>query len=108
MRRLILVAAAAATMAIPVTVAVVGSSSPAFASSSLTCKKLAGNVNNNITLSKCSVPKADKNTYKTATAVSLDLAEGGTITWHSSGATTVINAPTLSTGPGTCKKGNTE
>jgi hypothetical protein len=105
-RRILTLAAVAAAFTIPVSAAtvVLGSSSPASASSSLSCAKLTGNINNNVTITKCTpLTKAEKKTYKSGSAVALDLAEGGTITWSSSGATTIISAPTLTTGPGTCK-----
>jgi hypothetical protein len=89
--------AALGALAIPTTV-LVATSSPAGASSSLTCKKVSGSITGTTTISKCSVPKADKKTYKSASGNSTVLAGGGNITWKSSGATTSISAPTISSG----------
>lgn len=109
MRRLIMIVAALATMAVPTTIAVVALSSPATAAVSLTCKKLTGSTNGPVTAKKCSVIKADKKLYKTLSAPSaIDLATGGTLTWSSSGTTTVVGAPTLSSPTGNCPKKDTE
>jgi hypothetical protein len=108
MRRILLMTAAVAAAAIPASVVIVGTSTPAFASYSLTCAKMSGTDTGTVTISKCDVPKADKKTYKSASGAAAALESGGTITWSSSGATTTIAKPTLSSGPGTCKKGDTE
>ncbi len=111
MRRILMAAAAATALSVPVaTVVVTSGSSPAFAASSLTCKKLTGTATSTVTISKCSpLTKAEKKTYKSATGSSASLATGGTITWSTSGATTVIGKPTVtSPGQGRCKKGSTE
>ncbi len=110
MRRIFLAAAAVGALSIPATVAVVGNAAPAFASSSLTCSKLVGTATGTVTISKCTpLSKADKKLYKAATGSSATLASGGAITWSSSGNTTVLNKPAVSSpGQGGCKKGSTE
>jgi hypothetical protein len=99
MRRVLLAVAAAVSFSVPASVALVGTSSPAFASSSLTCMKLSGNFNSSITIKKCSVPPADTKTYKSASVVVSTLASGGTFTWSKSGATTTLG-PAIITSPG--------
>jgi hypothetical protein len=109
MRRLILVVAAVATVAVPTSIAVVALAPPATAAVSLTCSKLSGTTNGPVTAKKCSVIKADKKTYKSLTAPSaIDLATGGTLTWSSSGTTTVIGAPTVTSPTGNCPTKDTE
>jgi hypothetical protein len=111
MRRFVLAAAAVAALSVPVaTIAVSASSSPAFAASSLTCKKLTGNLSSTVTISKCSpLTKQEKAGYKSASGASASLATGGTITWSNSNTTTTISQPTVtSPGQGRCKKNNTE
>ena len=62
-----------------------------------------------VTVKKCSVVKADKKLYKSLTAASgIDLAAGGTLTWSSSGTTTVIGAPTVTSPTGNCPTKDTE
>ena len=109
MRRILLAVAAAVSFSVPASVALIGTSSPAFASSSLTCMKLGGNFNTSITTKKCSVPPADKKTYKSASVVVSTLASGGTFTWSSSGATTTLGPASItSPGRGRCGKYDTE
>ncbi len=109
MRRVLLAVAAAVSFSVPASVALVGTSSPAFASSSLTCTKLGGNFNTSITIKKCSVPSADKKTYKSASVVVATLASGGTFRWSSSGATTTLfPASITSPGRGRCGPYDTE
>jgi hypothetical protein len=104
MRRLLTVAAIAAAISIPASVASVGVvSGTAFASSGVTCAKLKGTISTTVTVSKCS-PSAGKG-YKSASAPSADLATGGSITWSNSGATTTIgNASYAAVTPNVCKK----
>ncbi len=67
MRRVLVAAATALALSVPASVAsiaFVGSSSPAFASSSLTCARVKGKFSGSMTIEKCSVPSADKKTYK--------------------------------------------
>ena len=94
----------------PASIAIVGTSSPAFASSSLSCKKMTGNASSTVTISKCTpLTKAEKKLYKSASGNSVARETGGTITWSSSGNTTTIGKPTVtSPGQGRCKKGNDE
>jgi hypothetical protein len=109
MRRLLLVVAAVATVAVPSSIAVVALAPPATAAVSLTCTKLSGSVSGPVTVKKCSVVKADKKLYKTLTATSgIDLASGGTLTWSSSGTTTVIGAPTVTSPTGNCPTKDSE
>jgi len=109
MRRLILMVAAVATVAVPTSIALVAQAPPAFASVSLTCAKLKGTTNGPVTAKKCSVTKADKKLYKTLTAPSaIDLATGGTLTWSSSGQTVTVGSPALSSPSGNCPSKDTE
>ena len=110
-RRVLTLAAVAAAFTIPISTAtvVLGGSSPATASSSLSCAKLTGNISTTVTISKCTpLTKAEKKTYKSASASTGVIASGGALTWSSSGTTTVISAPVTSSGPGTCPKADTE
>jgi hypothetical protein len=108
MRRLLTVAAAAAALSIPASVASVGlvSSGSAFAATGITCKGLAGTITGNITISKCTPSGGAK--YATASAPASSLATGGKITWKSSGATTTVSLTVTSPGKGKCAAGSTE
>ena len=108
MRRLLTVAAAAAALSIPASVAGVGlvSSGSAFAATGITCKGLAGTITGTITISKCTPTGGAK--YTTATAPAKSLARVGTITWHSSGAKTTVTLTVTSPTPGKCAAGSTE
>jgi hypothetical protein len=107
MRRLLTVAAIAAAISIPASVATLGVAGPAFAASSITCTSLKGSDSGAVTIGKCS-PSGGKE-YKTASGTAASLATGGTITWKSSKATTTIgDTSTSSPGQGGCKKGSTE
>jgi hypothetical protein len=70
---------AVASLSIPAaSIAVVGTSSPALAASSLTCKKLVGNISSTVTVSKCSpLTKAEKNPCKSASGAAGSLARMG-------------------------------
>lgn len=109
MRRLLMGVAALTTVALPISVAVVVSAPAANAASSLTCAKIKGTETGAVTVLKCSVTKADKKTYKEATAAHASaLITGGSLVWSSSGTTTTVSAPTLSTPPaGTCSAKDT-
>jgi hypothetical protein len=109
MRRILMAAAALGALSIPASVAVIGSSSQAFASSSLSCAKLKGTDTSTVTVLKCSpLTKAEKKPYKEATGSSTELATGGTLTW-SGGTTTIISKPSTTTEtPGACKTGDEE
>ena len=109
MRRLILVGAVVATMAIPTSIAVTTLAPQAGAAVSLTCAKLKGTTNGPVTASKCSVSKADRKLFKKLTAPSaISLATGGTLTWSSSGETVTIGSPNLVSGSGGCPPKDTE
>jgi hypothetical protein len=109
MRRLLLVAATAVALSVPVSVGLVGTSSPAFAGSSLTCANVYGHFNANIEIRKCTVPSTDKKSYRSATVVVSTLASGGTFTWSTSKATTTLGPATISSpGQGRCAKYFTE
>jgi hypothetical protein len=109
MRRLLMGVAALTTVALPISVAVVVAAPAANAGVSLTCAKIKGSETGSVTVLKCSVSKADKKTYKEATVSNAAaLVAGGTLHWSSSGATTIVSAPTLSTPPaGTCSAKDT-
>jgi hypothetical protein len=107
MRRLLKVAALAAAITIPASVATFSAAGPAFAASGVTCTSLKGSDSGNVTIGKCT-PSGGKG-YKTASGAAVSLATGGTITWKSSKATTTIgDTSTSSPGQGGCKKGSTE
>ena len=112
MRRVLVAAATALALSVPASVAsiaFVGSSSPAFASSSLTCARVKGNFSGSMTIEKCSVPSADKKTYKIASTVVSSLTSGGTFTWSNSGATTSLGSASISSiGKGRCNMYETE
>ena len=109
MRRVILVLAGLATLAIPTSIAVVGMAPSASAAVSLTCAKLKGTESGPVTAKKCTVSKADKKLYKSLTAAhAAQLVTGGTLTWSSSGTTTIVGPPTLSSAPaGACPSKDT-
>jgi|GEM_PF-1927777 len=109
MRRLIMVLAAVTTVAVPVSIATVTLAPAANAAVSLTCAKLSGTETGSVTVKKCSVPKADKKTFKALTAANATaLATGGTLTWSSSGDHVTVGSPTLSSGPaGACPSNDT-
>jgi hypothetical protein len=91
MRRMIIAAAALAALATPASLFVVGGSTMAGATpKSLVCTKLSGTSTGTVTISGCAVPTADKTTYASASGKSSSLAKGGTVTWKSSGKTTIF------------------
>ncbi len=109
MRRLILVLAAVATVAVPTSIATVVLAPTAVAASGTTCAKLSGVVTSTITFKKCNFVTGKDKTNKTLSGRGLGLASGGTLTWSPSGQTTVVGAPTFtSPGQGACKPKNTE
>jgi len=109
MRRVIMGVAALATLAVPVGIATVTLAPAAGATVSLTCAKLSGSETGSVTVKKCSVPKADKKTFKSLLAANATaLATGGTLTWSSSGDHVTVGTPTLSSAPpGTCPSKDT-
>jgi hypothetical protein len=105
MRRLLVAAATALALSVPASVAVIGTSAPAWAASSVSCGKLSGTITGNITITKCT-PKSATN--KSASAPASALTSGGTLTWASSGGTTTVSMTVTSPGQGGCKAGYTE
>ena len=103
--RLLVAAATALALSVPASVAVVGTSAPAWAASSVFCGKLTGTVTGTITIGKCT-PKSKVN--KSASASAAALTTGGTLTWSSSGGTTTVTMTVTTPGQGSCKKGSTE
>ena len=108
MRRSYKIAAAAAALAMPASLAAVSLSGTAGATATpVACSKLSGNINTTIkvTGAKCKAkpPKA----YKTLSGTAGALAAGGTLNWNDAGATITISAPSLSQ-TATCPKGWTE
>jgi hypothetical protein len=109
MRRALLVAATAVALVAPVSVGLIDNSSPAFASSGLTCTKVSGDFHSSITIRKCAVPPTDRKGYGSASVVVSALASGGKFTWSKSGATTTLGPATISSpGQGRCGKFSTE
>ncbi len=108
MRRMIISMVAAAAMAVPASVAVVGVATPAWAASSLSCASVKGSVSGSVTIGKCDITKAEKAAYKDAVGTVSALAGGGPVRW-TGGATTVTSiTSTTSPGQGSCKTGATE
>jgi hypothetical protein len=103
--RLLVVAATAIALSIPASVAVVGTSAPAFAASTISCTSLKGTATGTVTIGKCT-PKSKTN--KSASGAAASLVSGGTITWTPSNQTTVTKLTVTSPGQGGCKKNNTE
>jgi hypothetical protein len=96
MRRFPVAIALVAALAVP-SAAVVGLSGTAGAGNAVlgtSCAKLAGTALGNVTISTCIPHQA---TYASASAKSSTLAAGGTLKWKTSGKTTIIAAPTLTT-----------
>ena len=108
MRRLLMVAAAAISMSIPLSVATVGFAGTAgAATSSVTCKGLSGSITTTVKISKCT-PSAGPG-YKTASAPASSLASGGKLKWSSSKATTTVGDASVTTvSPNACGAGGTE
>jgi hypothetical protein len=98
MRRLFTVAAAAAALAIPASIAGIGLGAvgPAGAAahgkySKITCTTITGNISSTITVSGCTGGATGGSSTPLPAAT---LAAGGTITW-TSGSSTTISAPAL-------------
>jgi hypothetical protein len=105
MRRFLVAITAMTVVALPASVAAVSLASPASAAaSSVSCKKLSGNISGNVTISKC---KPKSKTNKSASAPATSLASGGTITWASSGQTTTVTLSINQSGTA-CPKGDNE
>lgn len=106
MRRLFLAMTATLALAVPASLVAIGSTAPAGAASSVSCKKLTGSATGTFTISKCS-PKSKTN--KTASGTSANLATGGgTITWSPSNGTTTVTVTFNQATTNGCKKGSTE
>jgi hypothetical protein len=71
----------------------------------ITCAKLTGSVTGTLKLKACT---PSSKTDKSATAPGGLLSSGGTLTWASSGHTTVVTVAATSPGQGACKKGAVE
>jgi hypothetical protein len=105
MRRFLVAISAVTVVALPASVVAVSFSSPASAAtSSVSCKKLTGNIASTVTISKC---KPKSKTNKSASAPATSLASGGTITWASSGQTTTVTLSVNQSGTA-CPKGDSE
>ncbi len=99
MRRLLLTAAAIASMAIPASV-IVGTATPSFATSSVTCTGLKGTISGTVTIKTCS-PSGGK-AYKSASGAAASLATHGTITWKGGGTTTISGGSAVVASPNKC------
>ena len=112
MRRIPLVAATAAALSIPASVAavgVVGAGTAGAAGSTIQCKSIKGTITGTITIGKClPASKAEKKADKTLSGVATSLATGGTLTWSNSGQQTTVALSVSSPGQGGCKKGSVE
>ena len=103
MFRKLLGAASGAALVLSVVTIGVGTAS---GTSSVSCKSLSGSLTGNTTISKCSPFNAQ---YKSATAKSTTVANGGASKWSPSGKTTVIAKPTATkVSPNKCPVGSTE
>ena len=109
MRRLSIAIATMTAVAVPVSV-LVGTASPASASTVIACKKMAGSLSGTVSISKCSgVPS--KKTYKKLVAETSAIETGGNLYWNTIGGTdyiTVGNIETSSPGQGLCPRNWTE
>jgi hypothetical protein len=113
MRRLFAVAATAAALAIPASMAAIGvvpAGTAGAAGSSIACSsvKLKGTLAaGTLTFGKCT-PSGGKG-YKTGSASTSALdSSSGTITWSKSGATTTVSISASSPGQGVCPKNYVE
>lgn len=111
MRRLFTIAATAAALAVPASVATAGfvEVGTAGAVSAIQCSgvKLTGPLaSGTLTFSKCT-PSGGKG-YKDATGSTSALLAGGNITWSNSGATTTVSFTDNSPGQGACAKNYVE
>ncbi len=111
MRRLFTVAAVAAALAVPASIATAGfvEAGTAGAASAIQCSsvKLKGTLaGGTLTFGKCT-PSGGKG-YKDATATTAALLAGGNLTWSNSGATTTVTFSDSSPGQGACSKGYDE
>jgi hypothetical protein len=107
MKRLFLIAATVATVALPVSFVAVGlSATSAGATAPPACAKLSGTISGTFTISKC---KPASKTNKTASGATGSLAGGGgTITWSPSGGTTSLSVTFNAAATNKCPKNSTE
>jgi len=77
----------------------VAMSGPAYAASSVTCKKVSGSISGTVTISLCSPVKAG---YTSLSGLATKLVAGGPLTWSTSKKTTIIKTVAKQTGTG-CK-----
>ena len=101
MRRILLSAVIGLGVAVPASIAAIGTSAPsAFASgSSVTCKVVSGTSTTSITFSKCTPKNAS---YKTASNTIANLTNGGPLIWSPSNKDTYSNTTYSSPGQGSC------
>jgi hypothetical protein len=93
MRRLLLASVVSMGLIIPASAIAVGVSSPAWASSGVSCGKVKGTVTGSFVVSKClPTSKILKKADKTASAPTSSLTNetGGTLTWSNSGQKTTV------------------
>jgi hypothetical protein len=101
-------AASVIAVAVPISIASIGVTS-ATASGSTTCSKLSGSITGTLTFKKCVFASGKDKTNKSLSGNATLLLNGGTLTWASSGQTTVVAAPSVSNpGQGSCKPKNQE
>ncbi len=109
MRRILMSAAIGLAAAVPLSFAVIGTSSQsAFAGTpkSVSCKDLSGTTTGSITISKCKPKNAS---YKSASGLTSSLETGGNFTWSPSNKTSASDNTTVSSpGQGGCAAGSTE
>jgi hypothetical protein len=105
MRRFMIVAATALALSVPTSVAVVATSTPAFAASTVRCTQLSGTLSGNVTLSGCT---PHSKSSRSVTGAASSLLYGGTVTWRPSGRQTTVRLIVKSPGQGSCRKGSTE
>jgi hypothetical protein len=101
MRRILLSAVIGLGVAVPASMAAIGTSAPsAFATgSSVTCKLVTGTSTTSITFSKCTPKNA---LYKTASNTIANLTNGGPLIWSPSNKDTYSNTTYSSPGQGSC------
>ena len=101
MRRVLVRAVVAVTLALPASVLALTAGVPAAdAHSSLTCGTVKGRATGEMTVKKCALSSAvNKKAYKELAGFSGTVESGGTLTWKPAGTTTIISATTMSKGP---------
>jgi len=106
MRRIATVATTSLALTVFATLAGLAiTSTPALAASGISCSSLKGTATGTVTIGRCA-PQQKANTSASGAATSL--ISGGTVTWKSSGQTTIITLSVHSPGQGSCKKGSKE